>query len=394
MKYDFDQVLDRSKLSTSKWEMEIARKHNPNLLCFGTADMDFKSSQPIIDALRTVVDNGHFGYPFKRASYYEAIIGWFSRHAGWQLKKEWIANSVAIYPSFQGLIEGLSSEGDEIIYNTPVHHIFAEIVAATKRVPIENPLKIQDGKYTFDLEDLEKKITAKSKLLILCNPHNPMGRAWTPAELSQLMSICLKHHIIVIADEVYLGLVYKDHKYTPIASLSHEASMNTVTCISPSKSFNLTGIKHSLVITENAKFREAYHNQLKKNNEYYGESIFGHAATEAAFGHSDEWSAQLIDYVAGNYQTVKKFVAANLPGVKIYEPEATYFLWMDFNCLHLSREALTAFFEDEAEVIVTQGCFLGTGGEGYIRLNLGCPRSVLEKGLARIKEAFDKHMSK
>lgn len=392
MKYDFNQVLDRSKLSTSKWEMEIARKQNPNLLCFGTADMDFKSSKPIIDALQEVVNNGHFGYPFKRDSYYEAITGWFKRHCNWDIKKDWIANSVAIYPSFQGLIEGLSNIGDEIIYNTPVHHIFAEIINATGRIPIENPLKIVNDKYEIDFEDFENKINDKTKLFLLCNPQNPMGRVWTKNELEKLMNICLKHHIIVISDEVYLGLIYKGHQYTPIASLSKEASMNTVTCISASKSFNLTGIKHSLVISENPEFLKIYRNELKKNNEYYGESIFGHAATEAAFGRSDEWSEQLITYVEDNFKLTKKFVEENLSGVKIYQPEGTYFVWMDFSCLHMTDEELTKMFEDEAQVIVTLGCHLGTGGQQHIRMNLGCPQSILKEGLNRIKTAYLQHI--
>ena len=391
MKYDFDQVLNRDNLSTSKWEMEISRKQNKNLLCFVTADMDFKSSEPIIQSLRKVVENGHFGYPFKRESYYQAVIGWFERHCGWKIEKEWIANGVSIYPSFQGLIEGLSSEGDEVIYNTPVHHIFAEIVQATKRVAVENPLKIVDGRYEIDFDDLEQKMTERTKLFILCNPHNPVGRVWTREELQRLMDICLKHNVIVIADEVYFGLVHKGYKYTPIASLSKEASMSTVTCISPSKTFNLTGIKHSLVITENKEFYRIYKDE-QKNNEYYGESIFGHAATEAAFGESDEWLEQLVDYVEENYRLVRDFAEENLPGVNVCHPEATYFVWMDFSCLGLNDEGLTAFFEDEAQVIVTQGCHLVTGGQGFIRLNVGCPRSILKEGLERIKETFQRFM--
>ncbi len=391
MAYDFDQVLDRRNLSTCKWEMEKVRTNNPDILCFGTADMDFKSAQPIINALQKVVENGHFGYPYKRDSYYDAAIGWFERHCGWRIKREWIANSVAIYPSFQGLIEGLSQEGDEIIYNTPVHHIFAEIISATKRVAVENPLVIRDGRYEFDLEDFKRKITDTTKIFILCNPHNPMGRTWRKEELHSLMEICLEHKILVIADEVYFGLIYEGHSYIPMASLSKEASMNTVTCISPSKSFNLTGIKHSLVISENPEILQAYRNELKKNNEYYGESIFGHAATEAAFGHSDEWLEEVVHYIEDNYKLVKDFFEENLPEVRVYQPEATYFVWMDFSNLKMSSTDLIKFFEEECEIIVTHGCYLGTGGEGYIRLNMGCPRSLLSEGLYRIKKAYDKH---
>ena len=177
MAYNFDAELDRSKLHTMKWEYEQDRKKNPNLLCFGTAEMDFKAAQPILSAFQNVVFNGHFGYPYKRDSYYEAVIGWFQRHCGFVVKREWIANSVAIYPSFQGLIEAFSNEGDEVIFQTPVHFIFSDIVSSLKRVPVVNPLKIENGEYKMDFDDLKSKITPRTKLFLLCNPHNPVGRA-------------------------------------------------------------------------------------------------------------------------------------------------------------------------------------------------------------------------
>ena len=179
MQYNFDQKLDRSKLHTMKWEYEQDRKQNKNLLCLGTAEMDFPAAAPIIEAFQNVVDQGHFGYPYKRESYYDAVIGWFRRHCNYELQKEWIANSVAIYPSFQGLIEAFSNEGDEVVFNTPVHFIFTDIVRSLKRVPVENPLKIENGRYVIDFEDLESKITEKTKLFLLCNPHNPVGRITT-----------------------------------------------------------------------------------------------------------------------------------------------------------------------------------------------------------------------
>ena len=394
MAYNFDAELDRSKLHTMKWEYEQDRKKNPNLLCFGTAEMDFKAAQPILSAFQNVVFNGHFGYPYKRDSYYEAVIGWFQRHCGFAVKREWIANSVAIYPSFQGLIEAFSNEGDEVIFQTPVHFIFSDIVSSLKRVPVVNPLKIENGEYKMDFDDLKSKITPRTKLFLLCNPHNPVGRAWTPEELQQLMDICIANHIIVISDEVYFALMYPGKKYTPLASISKEASMNTVTCISPSKSFNLTGIKHSLVIAENPDLLNAYKAELHKNNEFFGESIFGHAAVEAAFGHCDEWSAELMEYISGNFDALKKFVEEKMPEVTVYQPDGTYFAWLDFNCLHMNKEQMTAFFEDEAEVEVSLGYTLGKGGEGFVRINMATQRAVLMKGLERIAKAYSAHMQK
>ena len=198
----------------------------------------------------------------------------------------------------------------------------------------------------------------------------------------------------MISDEVYFGLIYPGKTYTPLASISREASLNSVTCISPSKSYNLTGIKHSLVITENPEILEKYKAELHKNNEFFGESIFGHAAVEAAFSACDQWSEQLMEYIAENYQTARDFAEKHLPGVKVFEPDATYFLWMDFRCLNLSDEELTAFFEDEAQVEVSQGYSLGTGGSGFIRLNMATQTSILTEGLERIEAAFQRHMNK
>ena len=391
--YDFDQKLDRSKLHTMKWEYEQGRKRNPDLLCFGTAEMDFQAAPPILKAFQQVVDNGHFGYPYKREDYYQAVIGYFKRHCQFEIKKEWIANSVAIYPSFQSLIEGLSDPGDEVIFQTPVHFIFADIVRSLKRVPVENPLKETDGTYKMDFEDLKRKITHKTKLFLLCNPHNPVGRAWTAHELRALMEICIQHHILVISDEVYFGLVYPNKQYTPLASVSREASLNSVTCISPSKSYNLTGIKHSLVITENTEIMEKYKAELHKNNEFFGESIFGHAAVTAAFGECDQWSRELMEYIEGNYQLVRSFMSQHIPQVRVFSPEATYFLWMDFRFLGMSDEELTTFFEDDAQVEVSQGYSLGTGGSGFVRLNLATQRSILSQGLERIRKAYERHIA-
>lgn len=391
MQYNFDQKLDRSRLHTMKWEYEQERKHNRNLLCFGTAEMDFTAAPPILEAFQKVVDNGHFGYPYKRCAYYEAVTGWFKRHCNFEIQKDWIASGVAIYPSFQALIEGLSKPGDEVIFHSPVHFIFQDIIRSLNRVPVENPLKIENGRYKMDFDDLEKKITDKTRLFILCNPHNPVGRAWTAKELQELTEICVKHRILIISDEVYFGLIYPGKSYTPLASVSKEASLNSVTCISPSKSYNLTGIKHSLVITENREILEKYRAELHKNNEFFGESIFGHAAVEAAFGECDEWSRQLMEYIEENYRTARDFAKAYLPGVHVFEPDATYFLWMDFQCLNMTSEEMTAFFEDEAQVEVSQGYSLGTGGDGFIRLNMATQRSILTEGLERIRSAFEHH---
>lgn len=389
MKYNFNEILDRSNLSTMKWESQFDYKQDHSLLCFGTADMDFKSAQPIIDALVKVAEAGHFGYPYKRQSYYESVIGWFQRNFNWGIRREWIASSLSIYPAFQAFIEGLTDPGDEVIIQTPVHFVFQEIITATGRVLVENPLLIKEGQYTFDFLDFKEKISSKTKLLILCSPQNPMGRVWTREELTEIVEICLRHEIVIISDEVYSGLIYEGYTHIPIASISKEASLNTITLVSPSKTYNITGLKHSLVISENDKFLEVYSNELKKNNESFGESLFGHVATEAAYEHCDDWVEQLMAYVEENYYIVEEFMKNHMPEVKVYKPEATYFIWMDFTFLGMTNAELTSFFEDKVKIIVVQGHTLGSGGEGFIRLNVGCPKQTLQLGLQRMKNAYD-----
>ncbi|KAF7964174.1 hypothetical protein AWV80_41140 [Cupriavidus sp. UYMU48A] len=206
--FDFDQVLDRTRLSTAKWEGEIARTGRHDLLAFGTADMDFQSPAPIVEALKECAARGHFGYPHKGAGYYQSIVDYFSRRFSWTVEKDWILSATGIYASLQPILDELTAPGDEVIFQTPVHHIFREVVVAMGRVPVENPLKSNGQQYAMDLADLESKISPKTKVLLLCSPHNPMGRVWTAEELRALHEICFKNRIIVVTDEVYSGLLY------------------------------------------------------------------------------------------------------------------------------------------------------------------------------------------
>lgn len=394
MHYDFDEILQREGLQTAKWESEFARKGRRTLLSFGTADMDFRSAPQIVETLQNVAASGHFGYPHKPPSYYEAAVGYLSRHFSWDIQPDWIQASTGIYASIQPLLEELTSPGDEVVYQPPVHHIFEELVRANGRIPVANPLVLQDGRYRMDFEHLERCMGPRAKLLLLCSPHNPVGRVWTREELESLHALCLRREVAVIADEVYSGLLYPGNVFVPMASLSPEASMNTVTLISASKGFNLTGLKHSLVISENPAFRAAYLAGQRRSNLYFGGSVFGHVATEVAFRECDSWSRQLMEYVVGNFEFLREFSKQFLAPVTVHQPEATYFAWMNWRFMALGPSELVGFFEDEADVIVTSGHALGAVGDGYIRLNLACPRAVLAQGLERIRDALDMFRSR
>lgn len=387
MPYDFDTVLDRSQLSTMKWENEYERTGWSDLLCYGTADMDFRSAPPIVDALVRTAQNGHYGYPHRPAGYFDAIIGYYQRHFGWQIERSWINPSAGVYPSMAGIIEDLSSPGDEIIYQTPVHHVFKELIELNHRVPVANPLRNDDGQYTMDFDHLRSRITPKTKLLLLCSPHNPVGRNWTRSELATLIDICVAHNIIILADEVYCGLLFPGQRFTPIAAISPAAAQQTITFMSASKSFNLTGLKHSFTITKNPTHTAVCQNAARRVSLGYGVSQFGVVATEYAFRDCDDWSMALMTYIAANAQFVTQFCAAELPSVRVSVPEATFMLWLDFRALPLPHDSLHTFFEQQAHVLVVNGAALGPGGSGFIRLNIGAPRSVIAAGLERIAEA-------
>lgn len=388
--YGFDRPLDRSRLSTWKWEGDIARKGDPDLLCLGIAEMDFPAAPPIVHAMQRLIDTGHFGYPYKQQPYYDALVGYLARRFDWQVEQSWIAHNVGIYPSMHALIEQLSEPGDEIIFQSPVHHIFPEIISAGMRVPVANPLRETAGRYEMDFEDLAAKIGPRTRMLFLCNPHNPVGRAWSCAELSRLNEICVARGVIVVSDEVYASLVFPGATFTPFAKVSAEAAQNSVTLMSASKSFNLTGLKHSIVIAPNPHLLDRYMRGMRSTNLYFGGSIFGQAATEAAFRHCDTWTDALMAYIGANVDLVRQFIATRMPGVRMSEPEATYFAWLDFRQLGLEPDALQSFFEDQAHVALTMGEPMGPGGAGFARLNLATQRSVIEQALHRIADAYQR----
>lgn len=389
MSKHFCKEIDLSKVKRMKWEAEIERTGEPDLLCFGTADMDFPSAKPILDAIHEVATIGHLGYPYIQPSFYESIINWQKRLGNWDVMPEWIATHVGVYPSSWAIIEALTKPDDEIIIQTPVHFCFDDVTRVNGRVPLYNPLIQKDGNYEMDYEHLESVISNKTKLMWLCNPHNPVGRAWSKEELEKLGEICLKHHIRIMSDDVYCGLLYSGQRYTPIASISKEISMNTITCYSTSKIYNTTAIKQSFIVCENTELLEAYNLSLRKQNLNYGKNIIGIAVTEAAFNHCDDWVRELMEYVSANHKMVKKLLEENISGVIVNNAEATYFDWIDFRVLGLDRTSFEELFEKKAKVIVEVGHKFGDAGEGFIRLNLGCKREVLRTGIERIIKAIN-----
>ena len=384
----FDENLSEHGLSRAKWEMEIARTGDPGVLCFGTADMDFRSPPRWSTLLPRSWPGGTSDTPTSRTAI--TPQSWTTTHAGpdGNLQRGWLRSGVGIYASMHTLIDELTEPDDEIVFQTPVHHIFREIVEANGRIPVENPLVAVDGRYQMDLDASASQMGPRTRMLLLCNPHNPVGRAWTHNELESLNEFCAERGIVVVADEVYYALLHDGTTFTPFASLSSAASKNTVTVTSASKSFNLTGFKHSLVIAENADLLEAYDRGQRKANAYFGGSTMGIVATEAALRRGDGWVVELMSHIAANRAVLRHWFGTNAPEVTVFDADSTYFAWLDCRAWGLRDDQLMRWLEEDARIILTAGHALGTGGSGHVRWNLACSRATLEKGLARLGEAL------
>lgn len=386
-KYNFDEIIPRSGTNCIKYDAREWMFKTDDVLPLWVADTDFRTPDFIVDAIKKRVEHEIFGYTFKPDSYYDEIIGWMKRRHNWEVKKEWISFSPGVVAGLTIAIETFSKPGDGVIVQTPVYFPFFDSVKGTKRKLVENQLKIENGRFTFDFDDLKAKIDKTTKLLLLCNPQNPGGMVWTRSELEELSAICLENGVMVISDEIHSDLIFEGHTHIPFPTLSAEAAKNSVVCMAPSKTFNVAGLASSLVIIPDKTKHARYERALNVGHLGMG-NIFGSVALEAAYAKGDEWLGQLLEYLWGNYLFLEKFMKEHLPKVKVMKPEATYLIWLDFREYGMNDKELMKFTVEKAKVGLNNGGRFGTGGYGWLRLNIGCPESVLEEGLKRIKSAF------
>lgn len=387
-KYNFDELIDRTPFSTVKYDGRQAFFGNPDVLPLWVADMDFRTPDFIVDAMKKRMEHEIFGYTIRPGSYHQSIVNWMKRRHNWEIRPEWISFSPGVVAGLTMAIEALSEPGDGVIVQPPVYFPFFDSVKGTFREMIENPLKLQNGRYYFDLEDLKRKITAKTKLLLLSNPHNPGGMAWNEDELKALAQVCLDHKIIMISDEIHADLIFDGYKHTPLAGISDEVAQNSVICSAASKTFNTAGFSTSYLIIPNKRYFVAYERVMRLPHLHMG-NIFGTVALEAAYTHGDEWVAQLMRYIQENYAFLEDFFAGNLPEVKVMRPESTFLIWIDFSEYGLTDTELRQKLIDGG-VGLSPGVQFGKQGSGFMRMNIGCPRPLLEEAFARIKEALRK----
>lgn len=388
MKYDFDKVIERQNTNSVKWDMAEELVGEKDVLPLWVADMDFQSPPPVIEALRKRVEHGIFGYTVVPDSCYEAIINWMKKRHGWEVEKEWIIFTSGIVAAFHWVVRAYTHPGDSIIVQPPVYYPFFKAVKNNGRLVVENQLKHEHGQYEIDFDDLEEKINSQTKVLILCNPHNPVGRVWTREELTRLAALCLKHYVVICSDEIHSDLLFQGYRHTPTAMISEEIARNTVTCIAANKTFNIAGLKTGVVIISDQRLREEFLN-TKRSIGVGSCNLFGIIATEAAYAYGEEWLEQLLDYLQGNLEFLMHFIKEKIPQIKVVQPEGTYLAWLDCRGLRLDDAALKDFMLKKAKVWLNDGPGFGNGGSGFQRINLACPRSILEEALRRIEKAVN-----
>jgi len=390
-KYNFDEIIDRKNSRCHKWDGEnpMYRK-SENLLPLWVADMDFQSPKPIIDALIKRAKHGFFGYTFFPDEYYEAVINWFQRRYNWKLEKNWIIYTPGVLPGLCLSVQAYSEPGDKVIIQTPAYPPFVSSVKDNGCKPLINPLKLTNSRYEMDFEDLKEKVKdPKVKMIILCNPHNPTGRVWTKEELTQFGEICLENQVLVISDEIHADIIYPgSHNFTAFASISDEFAQNSITCTSPSKPFNYPSLKVSNIIIPNTKLRGKFIIQRTKLH-IRDPNSFASVVVEATYNECEDWLEEMLMYIKQNLEFLKSFIKQNLPQVKVIEPEGTYLVWLDFRDFGYSTKELTSIIKGKAKVALEDGFLFSKDGRGFQRINIGCPRSILEEALTRISNAFN-----
>lgn len=383
MKYDFDKTCDRYNTNCVKWDLS-----KEDVLPMWVADMDFEVAKPISDAIEKRAEHHIYGYSFAGDSYYNSVINWMGRRKNWSIKKEWIKFSPGVVPAVNMLINALTEPDDAIIIQTPVYYPFYSAIKNNKRKFVKNPLKLIDGRYYMDYGDLEQKLKEHNiKLIILCSPHNPVGRVWSEDELIRLGNLCLKYNVKIIADEIHSDLIYKQYKFTSIASINEKFADVTATCTAPSKTFNLAGLQTSNVIISNEEMRKQFTDVLDANA-VMEPNLFGITALEAAYNSGGEWLDQLMDYLSDNLKFLSEYINNNIPEIKVIKPEGTYLVWLDCRKLGMNKKELHDFMLDKAKVWFDDGHMFGEDGQGFERINIACTKETLRKALERIKGAL------
>ncbi|MBC6695754.1 pyridoxal phosphate-dependent aminotransferase [Terrisporobacter mayombei] len=389
MKYNFDKEVCRKNTGSFKWDTLEEKFNNKDAIPMWVADMDFEVSKSIVDGIKNRLNHSVFGYGITSDSYFEAFILWMKNQHNYDIKKDWVVFSPGVIPGISRAIGAFTNKGDEIIVQSPVYHHFYSVIETNGCKVVDNPLVLKNGRYEMDFIDLENKITDKTKMIILCSPHNPVGRVWSFEELRQLGDICLKHNILVISDEIHSDIVYKGYKHTVFTTIDERFKDISIICTAPNKTFNIAGFQTANMVISNKELREKY-NKFTENQFFYGHSILGNIAQEEAYKNGYEWYVQLLEYLEENKEYVIKFIENRLPQLKVVRPEGTYLLWIDFSNLSMSEEELSKFLIHKCGVILNEGNEFGKECGQYQRMNIATQR----KKLTTVLEKMEREISK
>ena len=385
-KYDFDQVIDRKNTNSTKLDALEQEFGNKDVMPFWIADMDFLTPPKITEALKKRVEHGIFGYVLPDERYFSSIINWLHKRHNWLVEKETISFVPGVVKGFAFAIDVFTNKNDKIIIQPPVYPPFKGTTEDLKREIVTNPLILENGQYRMDFDNLREVAKTGAKMLILCNPQNPSGRIWTKEELSELAEICYDNNILVVSDEIHADLELPGNKHVPFAVVSEKAAQNNITLMAPSKTFNVAGIVSSFAIVENKEIRERYFDYLVARQLNQG-TIFAYIAAQYAYETGEEWLNQVMVYTQKNIDFVDDYLQKNIPQIKVVRPEASFLIWLDCRDLNLSQSELENFFIHKAKLGLNSGTMFGEEGEGFMRLNVGCPRITLEKALDNLKKA-------
>ena len=389
MKYDFDKINNRYNTDCLKYDFAVERGKDAKILPLWIADMDFRVHDGIINAIKDRADHGIFGYTDPKEDYFKTLCGWLERRHGWKADPSKFSLVCGVVFAICSLIRALTKEGDGVIICQPVYYPFKSSIVDNNRKLIVSELKNDNGNYTVDYEDFERKIVKnKVKMFILCSPHNPVGKVWTREELERLGDICLKHGVFVVSDEIHADFVFGDSKHIPFCTVKKQFADNCAVCTAPTKTFNIAGLHVAHVYIENQDIRKKFVQELDKQG-YSQPNIFGITACKAAYENGEEWLEELKKYLSENIAFVKQYLADNLPMISLREPQGTYLLWLDCRKLGLNDEQLQDLVENKAKLWLDDGYIFGAGGSGFERINAACPRSVLKTALERLKDAIN-----
>ncbi len=387
MHYNFDAVVDRSGNHAAKYDERKKKFGTEDVIPLWIADMDFRTAQPIIDALTARAQEGIWGYTARPESYFAAIAAWQKRRHGWDIDQSLMSWSLGVVQTISACVKLFTPEGGSVLIQTPVYSEFYDMTEAWGRKVVECPFVERDGRWSVDWTDFEEKLT-QVDLFLLCSPHNPLGIVWEEADLRRMMELCLKHHVLVVSDEIHSDLIFHGKRHIPTATLSPEIAANVITGISGTKTFNLAGLQASTVVFPDAH-KKAVFDHYWQCMDIHRNNAFSLTAMEAAFTGGEEWLEQLLPYLSDNFDFVVDYCQKYIPKIKTYAPDATYLMWLDCRPLGLDNQALHDFMIQKAKLGLNDGCSFGRQLQGFMRLNAACPRSVLAQAVDQLRAAVD-----